>query len=160
MKLSTFIKAYKIALSSVCVQIKDWKGVYIGSIIFPDAEDNRVTFIFSSSADLEPGSLGVSASLSVDAVESIKGGLANIALAEEHITSNAKISDVGKVLIVLNNLSLRLRDLYQDDWSNIDITNVWFAPDRGFAYFELDRFKSTVQTDGQLFLFGDPLNDE
>ena len=147
MKLSTFIKAYKIALSSVCVQIKDWKGVYIGSIIFPDAEDNRITFIFSNNADLEPGSLGVSASLSVDAVESIKGGL-------------AKISDVGKVLIVLNNLSLRLRDLYQDDWSNIDITNVWFAPDRGFAYFELDRFKSTVQTDGQLFLFGDPLNDE
>lgn len=36
MKLSTFIKSYKIALTSVCDKVSDWKAMFIGSIAFPD----------------------------------------------------------------------------------------------------------------------------
>lgn len=159
MKLSTFIKSYKIALTSVCDKVSDWKAMFIGSITFPDETDNRITFIYSNSCDMEPGSMGISASLSIPSIESISGGLDSFSHLSKHISQDTKINDSGRFLIILSNLSNRLKDLFGDDWVNVKVSHVWFNPDRGFAYFELDRFKTTVQTDGFLFLFGDPLDE-
>lgn len=126
----------------------------MGYIEFSESKD-KVTFIFSNNSSLTPGSIGVSVTVSAEAIENLLGGLDHIALAEGHLPHDAKIHDVGKVLIVLNNLSLRLRDMFPDDWNNVDITGVWFDSDKGLAYFSLDRFKSIVRTDGHLFIFGD-----
>ena len=152
MKLSTFIKSYKIALSSVCEKVNDWKAIYFTSISFNELDDTA-TFIFSDNDSMSPGSLGISATLKESAIESIRGCLDSLYLVDS-IIPNVKINDAGNVLVILNNLMNHLKRLYSDDWSNIDITNVWFNSDKGLAYFELDRFKSTVQTDGKLFLFG------
>jgi hypothetical protein len=157
MKLSTFIKSYKIALSSVCDKVNDWKSLYLGLVTFPEY-DNTITFIFSNDESMSPGSLGVSATLKVSTVESISGGLDNISLFD-NVIPNVKVNDAGNVLIILNNLVNHLKTLYFDDWSSVEIDNVWFNPDKGLSYFELDKFKSAVQTDGRLFLFGDPLDD-
>lgn len=41
-----------------------------------------------------------------------------------------------------------------------DILDISFNQDVGYVYIELDRFRSAVQTDGRLFLFGDQLDNE
>jgi hypothetical protein len=52
-----------------------------------------------------------------------------------------------------------LKRLYSDDWSSIELSDVWFNSDKCLAYFKLDRFESIVQTDGKLFLFGGRLDE-
>lgn len=157
MKLSTFIKSYKIALSSVCEKVSDWKAIYFTSISFNES-DNTVTFIFSDSDSMSPGSLGISATLKESVIESISGGLDNIYLIDS-VIPNVKINDAGNILVVLNNLMNHLKKLYSDDWISIELSNVWFNSDEGLAYFELDKFKSAIQTDGKLFLFGERLDE-
>lgn len=157
MKLSTFIKSYKIALSSVCEKVGNWKAIYFTSISLNELDDT-VTFIFSDSDSMSPGSLGVSATFKVSAVESISGGLDSIYLIDS-IISNVKINDAGNVLVVLNNLMNHLKKLYSDDWISIELSDVWFDSDKGLAYFKLDKFKSAIQTDGKLFLFGERLDE-
>lgn len=157
MKLTTFIKSYKIALSSVCEKVSDWGAIYFTSISLNELDDT-VTFIFSDSNSMSPGSLGVSATFKVSVVESISGGLDSIYLIDSIIPS-VKINDAGNVLVVLNNLMNHLKRLYSDDWSSIELSDVWFDSDKGLAYFKLDKFESVVQTDGKLFLFGGRLDE-
>lgn len=157
MKLSTFIKSYKIALPSVCEKVSDWKSLYLGSVAFPDSDD-KITFIFSNSDSMTSGSLGVSATLSESSIESISGGLDNISLIEE--VPNVKINDAGKFLVVLNNLVNHLMKLFDDKLVDVEVNQLWFDHDNGLAHFELNKFKSEVQTDGRLFLFGDPLDEQ
>lgn len=150
MKLSTFIKSYKIALSSVCEKVSDWESLYLVSVMFPDSDDN-ITFIFSNSDSMASGSLGVSATLSESSIESISGGLDSISLVEE--APDVKINDAGKFLVILNNLVNHLMKLFSDKWVDIEVNQLWFDHDKGLAYFKLDKFESVVQTDGKLFLF-------
>ena len=156
MKLSTFIKSYKIALSSVCEKVSDWKSLYLASVMFPDSDDN-ITFIFSNSDSMASGSLGVSATLSESSIESISGGLDSISLIEE--APDVKINDAGKFLVILNNLINHLMKLFSDKWVDIEVSHLWFDYDKGLAYFKLDKFESVVQTDGKLFLFGGRLDE-
>lgn len=156
MKLSTFIKSYNIALSSVCEKVSDWKSLYLCSVAFQDSDD-KITFIFSNSDSMASGSLVVSATLSESSIESISGGLDNISLVEE--VPNVKINDAGKFLIILNNLVNHIIKLFSYKLVDIEVIQLWFDHDKGLVHFELNKFKSDVQTDGRLFLFGDPLDD-
>lgn len=157
MKLSTFIKSYKIAFSSVCEKVSDWKAIYFGSVSFNES-DNTVTFIFANSDSMSPDSLGISATLKSSAVENISGGLDSLYLIDS-IIPNVKINDAGNVLVILNNLMNHLKKLYSDDWCSTELNSIWFDSDKGLAYFEIDRFKSVVQTDGKLFLFGGQIDE-
>lgn len=157
MKLSTFIKSYKIALSSVCEKVNGWKAIYFTSLSFNELDDTA-TFIFSDNDSMSPGSLGISATLKESAIESISGGLDNLYLVDS-IIPNVKINDAGNVLVILNNLMSHLKRLYYDDWGSIELGDVWFNSDKGLAYFKLDKFESVVQTDGKLFLFGGRLDE-
>ena len=48
MKLTTFIKSYKIALANINDKVADWKDVYVGSILFPEKDEDTLQFVFSN----------------------------------------------------------------------------------------------------------------
>jgi hypothetical protein len=91
MKLTTFIKAYKIALCNVSEKVSSWKSVFIGGIFFPENDNNTLKFIFTSGYSAQPGDIGISATLNIENVENLpKGGLSTIA----EMTSDAFDNDI------------------------------------------------------------------
>ena len=40
MKLTTFIKSYKIALANINDNVADWKDVYVVSVLFPEKDED------------------------------------------------------------------------------------------------------------------------
>ena len=163
MKFTTFIKAYKIALSNISGKVSDWKSVYLGDTIFPD-DDNMLRFIFTNGYNMQPGDLGISASLDISSVEKFDGGLTTIqqmtmnsldkdVLAREYINHKEKINEAGRVLVLLETLLLRLQTMYSDTWESAEINSLWFNFDKDIAEFNIDN--TNVYTNGCLVLFGD-----
>ena len=158
MKLSTFIKSYSIALYSICCKVIDWDNIYFDSALYK-SQDDKITFIFSNSESISLGSLGISVTLNTATIESIHSGFENTTLINEAIP-DVKVNDAGNFLIILNNLVSHLKRMFVDDWLTIEISDISFNQDTGYANIELDRFKSAIHTDGKLFLFGDTLDNE
>ena len=158
MKLSTFIKSYSIALYSICCKVIDWDNIYFDSALYK-SHDDKITFIFSNSESTSLGSLGISVTLNTATIESIHSGFENNTLINEAIPY-VKVNDAGNFLIILNNLASHLKRMFADDWLTIEISDISFNQDTGYANIELDRFKSAIHTDGKLFLFGDTLDNE
>ena len=158
MKLSTFIKSYSIALYSICCKVIDWDNIYFDSALYK-SHDDKITFIFSHSESTSLGSLGISVTLNTATIESIHSGFENNTLINEAIP-DVKVNDAGNFLIILNNLASHLKRMFADDWLTIEISDISFNQDTGYANIELDRFKSAIHTDGKLFLFGDTLDNE
>ena len=158
MKLSTFIKSYSIALYSICCKVIDWDNIYFESALYK-SQDDKITFIFSNSESTSLGSLGISVTLNTATIESIHSGFENNTLINE-ATPDVKVNDAGNFLIILNNLASHLKRMFADDWLTVEISDISFNHDTGYANIELDRFKSAVHTDGKLFLFGDTLDNE
>ena len=103
MRLTTFIKSYKIALANINDKVADWKDVYVGSILFPEKDEDTLQFIFSNGYNMQPGDIAISATVSISRVECIKGGLNTIeevtmkildkdVLAREYINHGEKIN--------------------------------------------------------------------
>ena len=158
MKLSTFIKSYSIALYSIYCKVIDWDNIYFDSALYKSYDD-KITFIFSNSESISLGSLGISVTLNTATIESICSGFENNTLINEAIP-DVKVNDAGNFLIILNNLASHLKRMFADDWLTIEISDISFNQDTGYANIELNRFKSAVYTDGKLFLFGDTLDNE
>ena len=165
MKLTTFMKAYKIALSNIGDRVKDWSNVYLGDVQFPDDDrPDRITFVFSTGHDMQPGDMGLSAALPIIAVESLKGGLNSIAkmtmdaldkdcLAREYINRKEKINDCGRVMVLLETMLERLKVMEEDRWGSAEITNIFFNFDKDLAEFIVDGM--TIYTNGSLVLLGE-----
>lgn len=157
-KLTTFIKAYKIALSNIFEKVNKWKSVYLGEVHLPGeseySPEDRILFIFSSSSTMDPGSQGIQASLSVAAIEGVNGGLDNITIAKEYINADKEINEAGRMLIALDNLYQTFKNISEEDCNSVNIKSLWFDFDKGLAVFQTDIFKSPVSTDGKLFLIG------
>ena len=158
MKLSTFIKSYSIALYSICCKAIDWGSIYFDSALYK-SHDDKITFIFSNSESTSLGSLGISVALNNATIESINCGFENNTLINEAIP-NVKVNDDGNFLIILNNLASHIKRMFADDWLTVEISDISFNQDTGYANIELNRFKSAIHTDGKLFLFGDTLDNE
>lgn len=159
MKLSTFIKSYSIALYSICCKVIDWDNIYFDSALYNSQDDNKITFIFSNNESMSLGSLGISVTFNTAIIESINCGFENNTLINESIPG-VKVNDAGNFLIILNNLVSHLKRMLADDWLTVEISDISFSHDTGYANIELDRFKSAIHTDGNLFLFGDTLDNE
>ena len=159
MKLSTFIKSYSIALYSICCKVIDWDNIYFDSALYNSQDDDKITFIFSNSESISLGSLGISVTFNIATIESIHGVFENNIMINEHI-QDVKVNDAGNFLIILNNLASHLKRMFADDWLTVEISDISFNQDTGYANIELNRFKSAIHTDGKLFLFGDTLDNE
>ena len=165
MKFTTFIKAYKIALFNVNEKVSSWKNVFLGSIFFPEKDDNTVRFIFTSGYNMQAGDIGISATLNVENIENLpKGGLSTIAemtsdaldkdvMAREYINNGEKINEAGRMLVLLEILLSRLQTMEPDTWESAEIDSIIFDFDKDIAEFSIDNKR--VYTNGSLVLFGD-----
>ena len=165
MKLTTFIKSYKLALANMGEKVAEWSNVFLGSIHFPE-DDDKLTFIFSSGYNMQPGDMGISASLKLSTLESLaksKGGLNSIAamtsnaldkdvLAKEYKLHKEKINEAGRFVVLLEVLIDKLQTMEPDNLENIELKNVYFDFDKDLAEFDIDTTR--IYTDGQLVLIG------
>lgn len=157
MKLSTFIKAYKIALSNIYSKVSDWKGAYLHTICFPGTNDipmHRLVFIFSNSSIAEPGAICMSASINIDSVENIEGGLEKILLNKDIINSSTDINDVGRVLVILDSVLEQVKNVFPESWKDIKLNDSYFDLDRKVMVFNIDSFSDPIYSDGRLTLLG------
>lgn len=164
MKLTTFIKAYKIALFNISEKVIDWKGVYVGGVTFPEDNELKLNFTFTSGYNMQTGDIAISASLNIAHVEMLKGGLSTIAqmttdsldkdtMAKEYIKQGEKINEAGRMLVLLETLLSRLRTMKPDAWEDSIISSVVFNFDNDTAEFCIDG--SRIYTNGCLLMFGD-----
>ena len=163
MKLTTFIKSYKIALANINDKVADWKDVYVGSILFPEKDEDVLQFIFSSGYNMQPGDIRISAAVTISRVEGIKGGLNTIedmtmhildkdVLAREYINHDEKINEAGRMMVILETLIQRLKIMEQETWESADVKSVIFDFDKDIAEFDID--DKTVYTNGCITMFG------
>lgn len=152
-KLTTFIKAYKIALSSISNKASKWDKIYLGEADFSNQEN--IIFIFTNRSASEAGALGISASLNIELVEKLKGGLSNISVSKDYINTGAEINEAGRMLIVLDNLFQTLANMEEPEFcENIKVKSISFDFDKDLTIFNTDVFKEPISTDGRLVLIG------
>jgi hypothetical protein len=162
MKLTTLIKAYKLALASVDDKVANWDTMYVGDIVLPNESSDKLVFVFSTSYDMKQGSMGLSTTINCDLVEKMSGGLKTIAemtmnvldrdmLAREYIAHGEKINEAGRVLVLLETLLQRLKDL-NDSQEEFEIKDLYFNFDEDSISCVVD--DRNVYTDGNLVLFG------
>lgn len=101
----------------------------------------------------------ISVTFNTATIESIHGGFENNILINEPIP-DVNVNDACNFLIILNNLASHLKRMFADDWLTVEISDISFNQDTGYANIELNRFKYAIHTDGKLFLFGDTLDNE
>jgi len=164
MKFTTFIKAYKLALFNVSEKVSSWKNVFLGSIFFPENDNNTLKFIFTNGYNMQPGDVGISASLNIENIENLpKGGLSTIAemtsdaldkdvMAREYINNGEKINEAGRILVLLEILVLRLQTAEPHAWESAEIESLIFDFDKDIAEFSINNKR--VYTNGSLVLFG------
>ena len=163
MKLTTFIKSYKIALANINDKVADWKDVYVVSILFPEKDEDVLQFIFSNGYNMQPGDIGISATINISRVDEIKGGLNTIeemtmqvldkdVLARKYINHGEKINEAGRMMVLLEALLQRLKVVESETWEHPDVKSVLFDFDKDIAEFEIDN--KTVYTNGCIVMFG------
>lgn len=150
MKLTTFIKSYKIALSQICDKVKDWPRVYFCDV---QLMDGGVTpFTFSNSSEMTLGALGITVSVNTFMVEMIPGGLDNIALSKDYMKPETEINEAGRVLIILDEVVKRFRGDEYYPLEDLNLVSFSFNYDRNVAVIDTDKIR--IYADGNLILFG------
>lgn len=164
MKFTTFIKAYKIALSGISNRVKDWRNVYLSTIEFPK-EDETLRFIFSDSYNATTGSLAVSAILNTFQIESYRGGLDSVSemtshllsneiLAKEYIKHKERINEAGRFLILIDCILDNFKKFKTDDYINSAlISDIEFNFESDVSKFTING--SFVYTNGVMTMAGD-----
>ena len=154
-KLTTLIKAYKLALSNLGEKVGKWGKVYLGEVRFiGEKVPDSIVFTFSNSSTMEPGAMGISAALNIELVEKLKGGLESITIAKDYINKSLEINEAGRMLVVLDNLFTTLSNMGPDFWEDAMVKDVYFDFDKDLAIFDTDIFKAPISTDGHLVLIG------
>lgn len=101
MKLTTFIKAYKLSLAEITTKVKDWNNVYFGTVDLPNETNENVVITFSSTPDMAYGSAGVTIAFDEKSVEYLKGGISEPAIPKEYLDSVKHANDAMRFLIAL-----------------------------------------------------------
>lgn len=163
--LLTFLKAYKLALSNISDQVNNWKTIFLGNVSLPGdnyTPNDRITFIFSNNSYMEPGSLGISASLSIPAIESIKDDTNSILennyfIKENEFYNNLDVNEAFKLLFIFTKLLKQISNINSEDIKHSFISSFEFDLKDNLIKFYLiiNKDKVSICTDGNLFLFGD-----
>ena len=164
MRFTTFIKAYKIALSGISNKVKDWHDVYLSTIELPK-EDEIIRFIFSDSYNAAAGSLAISAAINTFQVELHKGGLDSVSkmtshllsneiLAKEYVKRKERINEAGRFLILLDCILDNFKKFKTDDYINsARIKDIEFNFESDVSKFTIN--DSFVYTNGIMTMAGD-----
>lgn len=161
MKLTTFIKTYKIALASTTERVSNWNNIYLCEIHFPE-DDGKIKFTFSNEYDMKPGAIAISVTIDSFRAESIEGGLKSVSemmshildsniLAREYINHNEKINEAGRMVVLFDTLMQHLKeDTF--NWKDAIIKDVLFNFEDDAAKFLIN--DKSIITNGCLVLFG------
>jgi hypothetical protein len=164
MKFTSFIKAYKVALASVCEKVSDWPKVYLGDLYLPD-EDNpeKITFVFSNGPFMETGDLALSVSVNVFLIDSYyKNDKRTFSeLAEEnsldkndiimhYIDTKENINETSRLLVLLEVVADKLNNIYENT-DSILLKDVFFKFNDDLIRFEFS--DCAVTTNGCLIMF-------
>lgn len=165
MKLTSFIKAYKVALSNLGPKVEHWQNVYLGCVDFPNESNQfRIVFTFSSGYLMSPGDLGITAAVSLYSIEQLKGGLDSVmaitngevdkdTIARKYIERKEKINECGRVVVLLETLLNKVAEAEPDTWRDASITDMSYNFDQDTAMFCVNGVK--IYTDGCLILLGE-----
>jgi hypothetical protein len=144
MKLSTFIKSYKLALYNIWHRISDWDNVFVHSVEFLD---DRVRFTFISTCTAEPGSIGIQLSLYGKQVDSVACGLDNLQFDVKLNNKDNPINDFGRVLFTLENIASKFKQTYNDVDLTSEITSFDFDLNKNLIKFKTNKFENEISTD-------------
>ena len=156
MKLTTFIKAYKIVLSDIDKKVKDWNRVFVTDV---SHEDKTLKIVFSNSAIMEPGAIAMRTAVNLSMVEQIKSGLIKLSIADDYANAINEINDVGKFITVLDFVLLQTAKMVKDIDNDVDVYDVYFDLEKNFAIFNLaihdngELIDLTIHTDGKIAMF-------
>lgn len=155
MKLSTFIKSYKIALSEIYNKVKDWNRVYLGEFEFFE-DSNIVTFTFSSTPDMEENSIGLKVSFNIHAISAISDGVEKIAVAKEYINKDSQINDIGRFLLVLENTYNQINSMDGEfDFKDLNFNLAKDVAVFNFIVTDDSKYRLSVYSDENMSMFGD-----
>jgi hypothetical protein len=183
MKLTSFIRSYKLALSTVCERSHNWKKIYVCKIVLPDKdESNKVEFVFSPKPIIESSDIGMSVSIKVGSIYKMSMPSTDLLLScvnneiimtndlinkedisKEYINKKEKINDSGRFLIILENLLSKLEESHNEEVQpsffepalieSDMIDSISFNFEDDLAIFSIN--ESNIYTNGSLTLFSD-----
>lgn len=136
MKLTTFIKAYKLSLAEITNKVKDWDRVYFGTVDFPNETNENVVITFSSTPDMAPGSTGVTIAFDEKSVESLKGGISELAVPKDYLDSVKQSNDAMRFLIAIHSCYKQIKNEV-NDVESVLIDSCKYSADSDMVTFKL-----------------------
>ena len=145
-KLTTFIRALKIALYSVYEKTKGWDSVYVSYVTFPQPNDtsgNRVKFVFSNQSEPEEGCLGISIIIKTDMVSMLSD---NINLYDLMKDAASEINSAIKLYEALTTVFRFFTVRDEDVDTDVKISSIYFK--NNCLYLQTDAYDEPIYTDG------------
>lgn len=136
MKLTTFIKAYKLSLAEITTKVKDWDRVYFGTVDLPNETNENVVITFSSTPDMAPGSVGVTIAFCEKSVESLKGGISEPTFSKGYLDNVKSSNDAIRFLIALHYCYKQIKN-YVNDIESILLDSCAYTADSDLVTFNL-----------------------
>ena len=160
MKFTTFVKSYMVALAEISSKTMGWKEVYIGDVIFPNSAnpltDGIISYVFSSSAGMDAGTMGLRIAFAVKTIEALNNGFENTLVSDEYVNKDASINEAGRFLVTLHHVLKQVKVMC-DNHDDVEISSVVFNLDKGLVVLSLEFPDGTyynMYTDGSMTLFG------
>lgn len=149
MKLSTFIKSYKLALYNIGTKTSDCDSVFVHSVEFLD---DKVRFTFTSTSAADPGSIGIQLSLYGKQIDSVAGVLDEFPFDGKLNNKDNPINDFGRTLFTLENIAGKFKQVYNDIDLTSEITSFDFDLNKNLVKFKTDKFENEISADETFML--------
>lgn len=163
MKVTTFIRAYKIILSDIEKKVRDWERVFIIDVSF---DSNKLQIVFADNKDMVPGTIAMRTALEYGLVDRLKLGTSKLPIISAYADAIDEVNDVGKFMSVLDFTLSQLKTMVNDIEKDAHLLGIYFDTVNNFAVMDLsltdefETFKLTLRTDGKLTMFSEYNEDD
>lgn len=163
MKVTTFIRAYKIILSDINQKIRDWERVFITNVSF---DSNKLQIVFADNRDMLPGTIVMRTALEYGLVDRLKLGIDKFPISGAYADAIEEVNDAGKFISILDFTLSQLKTMVNDIEKDAHLLDVYFDTANNFVIMglsltdEFEAFKLTLRTDGKLTMFSEYNEDD
>lgn len=158
MKVTTFIRAYKIILSDIEKKVRDWERVFITDVSF---DSNKLQVVFADNKDMVPGTIVMRTALDYSLVDRLKSGIDKLPISGVYADAIDEVNDAGKFISVLDFTLSQLKTMVNDIEKDSRLLGIYFDTVNNLVVMDLslteefETFKLTLRTDGKLAMFSD-----